>query len=356
MGGAAAFPRVPEDLATDWLSEKVGGTVSSFESEQIGIGVGLLGRLYRLKLTGDESAPSQVIAKFPTLDEGARMNVIEPLRFYEKEVNFYKQDPDTIPVATPEVFAAEFDPATGDFVLLFEDCSGRRMEDQIAGCSIADAEAAIDAMVPLHAHWWEGDFSSVPWLSAYNEPPYPQVLAAMFKQAWPRALEAFGDHLSETHLEYGERFVDLVPWFMEGATKAPLTFCHGDYRLDNLFFGTKPEHAPVTIVDWQIAFRGRGGYDLGYFVSQSLATEDRRASEQALIERYRSALAARGIDYPQDELMTDYRRTLAWCFIYPVVSAGQIELTNERMRELILGILDRAVVAIDDTRALDVLP
>jgi thiamine kinase-like enzyme len=182
------------------------------------------------------------------------------------------------------------------------------------------------------------------------------VLAAMFKQAWPRALEVFGDHLSPTHFEFGERFVDLVPWFMEDATKPPMTFCHGDYRLDNLFFGTKPEHAPVTIVDWQICFQGRGGYDLGYFVSQSLAADDRRPNEQALIDRYRNGLKSRGIDYPRDELMRDYRRTIAWCFIYPVVSAGQIELTNERMRQLILGILDRAVQAIDDTGALDVLP
>ncbi|MGH2759710.1 MAG: phosphotransferase [Actinomycetota bacterium] len=352
----ASFPRNPEDLSADWLSEKLGRAVSSFESEQIGIGVGLLGRLFRLSLSGDDGAPSNVVAKFPTLDEGARMNVVEPLRFYEKEVRFYQQDPTAIPVSTPELYAADFDPATGDFVLLFEDCGGRRMEDQIAGCSLADAQAAVDAMVPLHAHWWENDFGSVPWLPRYNEPPYPQVLAAMFKQAWPRALEAFGDHLSPKYLEFGERFVDLVPWFMEEATNQPLTFCHGDYRLDNLFFGTKPEHAPVTIVDWQISFRGRGGYDLGYFVSQSLATEERRPNEEALIERYRSGLEARGIDYPLDELMKDYRRTIAWCFIYPVVSAGQIELTNERMRQLILGILARAVQAIDDTGALETLP
>lgn len=353
--GDAAFPRQPEDLGTDWLSEKLGSPISAFESEQIGIGVGLLGRLFRLTLSGN-GGPSSVIAKFPTLDEGARMNVIEPLRFYEKEVSFYKQDPSAIPVATPKVYAAEFDPATGDFVLLFEDCGGRRMEDQIVGCPVADAETAVDAMAQLHAHWWENDFASVPWLSRYNEPPYPQVLAAMFKQAWPRALEVFGAHLQPRHFEFGERFVDLVPWFMEDATKAPMTFCHGDFRLDNLFFGTKPEHAPVTIVDWQIGFAGRGGYDLGYFVSQSLAAEERRPNEQALIERYRSGLASRGIDYAEDELMKDYRRTIAWCFIYPVVSAGQIELTNERMRQLILGILDRAVQAIDDTAALEILP
>ena len=33
--------------------------------------------------------------------------------------------------------------------------------------------------------------------------------------------------------------------------------------------------------DWQISFRGRGAYDLAYFVSQSLSIKDRRANEEA---------------------------------------------------------------------------
>ncbi len=74
-----AFPRGPEAVTAEWLSKNVGGTVDSFDIEQIGIGVGLLGRLYRLKLNGD-GVPDSVIAKFPTLDDGARMNVVEPLQ------------------------------------------------------------------------------------------------------------------------------------------------------------------------------------------------------------------------------------------------------------------------------------
>ena len=38
------------------------------------------------------------------------------------------------------------------------------------------------------------------------------------------------------------------------------------------------------------------------------------------------------------EFEKDYSRTVAYCFIYAVVTAGQIEMTNERMRDLILGI------------------
>jgi hypothetical protein len=350
-----SVPFRPEDVTAEWLSEATDSTVTGFSMEQIGVGVGLLGRLYRISLTGD-GGPSTVIAKFPTLDDGARMNVVEPLRFYEKEVAFYRDIADEAPIATPKVYAAEFHGDSGDFVLLLEDLGGRRMCDQTVGCAVADAEVAIDTMSDMHAYWWASSFDDMPWLPVYSDPPFPQVIAGMFKQAWPRAVEVLGDHLGDTYRDYGERFPDLVGWFMDEATHEPHSFVHGDFRLDNLFFASEPSQAPVTLVDFQISFKGRPGYDLGYFVSQSLETEARRGAESALIDRYHRGLASRGIDYPMDELIGDYRRTIAYCFIYPIVACGQIEVTNDRMLQLLHGMVDRAVHAIEDNDALNVLP
>jgi ecdysteroid kinase len=351
----AEVPFRPEDVTAEWLSATVGADVTGFDLEQIGIGVGLLGRLYRITLQGNGSVRS-VIAKFPTLDDGARMNVVEPLRFYEKEVAFYRDAAPEAPIATPRVYAAEFDRDSGDFVLLLEDLGDRRMCDQTVGCMKADAETAIDAMSDLHAHWWASDFSGLPWLPNYADPPFPQVIAGMFKQAWPRALEVLGEDLAPEFREYGERYPETVQWFMDEATSEPHTFVHGDFRLDNLFFATQPDDAPVTIVDYQISFKGRAGYDLGYFVSQSLDTDLRRKHEAAIIDRYHGGLASRGIDYPMDDLMTDYRRTVAYCFIYPIVACGQIEVTNDRMLQLLHGMVDRSVKAIEDNDALAILP
>ena len=352
----ADVPYRPEDITTEWLSESTRSTVTSFDTEQIGIGVGLLGRLYRVMLATEGDGPSSVIAKFPTLDDGARMNVVEPLRFYEKEVAFYRDIADEAPIATAKAYAAEFDAGSGDFCLLLEDLGDRRMCDQTVGCQVKDAEVAIDTMSDMHAHWWASDFADMPWLPVYSDPPFPQVIAGMFKQAWPRALEVLGSHLGDTYRDYGERFPDLVQFFMDSATVEPYSFVHGDFRLDNVFFGTDDTHAPVTLVDFQISFKGRAGYDLGYFVSQSLETDARRSAERALIDRYHSGLASRGIDYPMDELLNDYRRTIAYCFIYPIVACGQIEVTNDRMLQLLHGMVDRAVHAIDDNKALEVLP
>ena len=350
------FPHTPEALTTEWLSANVGAPVTDFSIEQIGIGVGLLGRLYRVTLTGDASTPATVIAKFPTLDEGARMNITAPLGFYSNEVNFYNEGAALAPIGTAKVFNASFDPETTDFVLLMEDVGGRRCVDQTVGCEIADAEIAIDAMAKLHAHWWNSDFKEIPWVKSYVDPPYPQVIAGMFKQSWPVALEVLGGHMSEEMRAYGERFPDLVPWFLEQASEPPFTFCHGDYRLDNLFFGVHDDDPALTVLDWQISFRGNPGYDLGYFLSQSLATDTRRIAQDALVDRYVTAIEEAGHNLDRAQLDRSFAQTVAYCFVYPIVATGQIEATNERMVQLCHGMLDRSVAAIEDTNALALLP
>lgn len=351
----AAFPHQPEDITADWLSSVVGGSVASFELEQIGVGVGLLGRLYRIALTGTD-VPATVVAKFPTLDEGARANVTAPLGFYSNEVFFYNDGAPITPIGTPRVYTAQFDAPTGDFVLVLEDIADRRCEDQTVGCEIQSAETAIDALAKMHAHWWNADFAALPWIKSYVNPPYPQVIAGMFMQSWPVALEVVGDQLPGPIKAFGDRFHELVPWFLEEASEPPLTLCHGDFRLDNLFFATDATHEPVTVLDWQICFKGNPGYDLGYFTSQSLATETRRKIESDLINRYVGGVTDAGIEVDRAKLDDAYARTLAYCFVYPVAACGQIEVTAPRMVELVKGMVDRSVAAIEDVEALSLLP
>jgi hypothetical protein len=350
------FPHTPEAVTGEWLSARVGAPVTSFSMEQIGVGVGLLGRLYRITLTGDATTPATVVAKFPTLDEGARMNVTSPLGFYSNEVNFYTEGAPRTPIATAQVYDASFDDVTGDFVLLMEDVASRRCVDQTVGCGVADAQIAIDALAGMHAHWWNSDFAELPWLKRYTVPPYPQVIAGMFKQAWPVALDIVGAHLPAPIRAFGDRFPDLAGWFLSEASEPPVTLCHGDYRLDNLFFGVAEADAPVTVLDWQICFRGNPGYDLGYFISQSLATDTRRDCQDALIERYVGALASRDIAMDRSVLDAQVAKTFAYCFIYPIAACGQIEATSPRMVELVQGMTDRAVAAIEDVGALALLP
>jgi hypothetical protein len=148
----------------------------------------------------------------------------------------------------------------------------------------------------------------------------------------------------------------MVPWFGDQLARPPRTLLHGDLRLDQLFFAVGAGDPPVTALDWQITGMGRGAYDLAYFLGQSLPTEIRRTNEGLLIKRYTERLAEHGVDYPRDEIMRDYRITTAFCFIYPVIVGGRIEMANERHLDLLQIIFNRAAAAIEDHDALALRP
>jgi hypothetical protein len=240
---------------------------------------------------------------------------------------------------------------------VIEDLGRLRLADQTMGCTVADAETVIDAIARQHAYWWESDrFTSLPWLKPYAIPPFPAVLAGNFEAAWPRFIEGIGADLSPELRAFGERFPSMVPWFLDELARPPRTLLHGDLRLDQLFFAAGSDDPPVTTLDWQMTSTGRGAYDLGYFLSQSLTADTRRGCEAQLIERYAGRLAECGIDYPADELRHDYRLTTAICFAYPVLGAGRIELANDRQLTLLHTMLDGAVLAIEDHDALSLRP
>ncbi len=353
----AIFPTDPSSVTAQWLSEVLGADVRECRLEQIGIGVGLLGRLYRAHLEGGPGVPSSVVVKLPMLDPRVRSEVCEGLEFYLSEVRFYQSIGLANPLPPARPYFAAFDETTHDFVLVLEDLGRLRVVDQIVGCTVPDAETVVDAIARHHAHWWESDrFASMPWLKTRAAPPFPAVSISNFEAAWPPFIAGIGADLSPALRAFGERFPSMIPWFCQELTRPPRTFVHGDLRLDQLFFAVEPDDPPMTALDWQMTACGRGAYDVGYFLSQSLSTDTRRACEDQLIERYAERLAERGIDYPAGELRRDYQLAVAWCFAYPVVGAGRIEMANDRQRTLLRTMLDRCAAAIEDNGALSVRP
>lgn len=351
----AWFPTDPRSVTAGWLSEVLGGDVRECSFEQIGIGVGILGRVYRVHLIGT-GVPASVVVKLPTLDEGGAA-FCEDMALYQREVRFYQQVGLANPLPPARPYFAALDPATDDFILVLEDLGRLRVDDQLVGCPPADAGVVVDAIAAHHAHWWASDrFTSMAWLRSFKDPPYPDVIAANFAASWPAVLDRFGDHLSGSMRAFGERFPSMVNWYASEITRPPVTFLHGDLRLDQLFFAVDRGDPPVTALDWQISTQGRGAHDLAYFLSQSLTTESRRACEAGLIERYADRLAELGIGYDGAALDRDYRLSIAWCFAYPVLGTGRFQVASDRQEELLRTMLTGAVAAIEDHDALALRP
>jgi hypothetical protein len=351
------IPVDPLSVTPEWLSEVLGAEVSGCRLEQIAIGVGLLGRLFRAHLDGGPDVPATVIVKFPILESTARTAICEPGDLYLREVRFYQEIGLANPLPPARPYFAAFDEATHDFVLVLEDLRRLRLADQIVGCSPTDAGTVIDAIARHHAHWWDNDrLAALTWLTPFSEPPMSDVVAANYKAAWPVFLERVGSDMSPAMRDFGERLPSLMPWFLAELTRPPLTFVHGDLRLDQLFFAVTPDDPPLTALDWQITAKSRGAYDLSYFLSQSLTPDARRGCEDELLDRYAERLAEHGIDYPRAQLRYDYRLATTWCFVYPVLGVGRIDIANDRQLSLLRTMLRGAAAAIVDHDGLSLRP
>jgi hypothetical protein len=359
------IPATMDEVTSEWLTAALrqGGrisqaTVTASPRVQIGQGVGILGELARVTLAYDRDepgAPRTLIAKIPTADPGGR-GIAQMLGFYEKECRFYAEVGDRVGIRTAHCYYAGRDPENVQYVILMEDLGGLAIGDQVAGASIDECRTVATEVAKLHARWWASpDLNALEWIP-FGNAPIIKFAALAYAQSLEPFLENFGDHLSGEQRDMAVRFLPRMNPMQDNFAGAPYTLCHGDLRLDNVFWGSPENTSAVTLVDWQIAIKARGTYDLGYFMSQSVDPAIRAACEEGIVRDYQRALADGGVkDYSFDQAWDDYRMTTMFCFTYPVTSCGSIDLANERGLQLAMKMLDRSLSAIEDLRAYEVL-
>lgn len=112
---------------------------------------GMSGSLVRLQLEGQApEVPESLIGKLPPGDAAQRA-LLDAMKFFEREVSFYRTLAAATPVDTPRCYFADIDPGTGHAFLLLEDLAparngGRRLRGRghlRATRSCADARSMV---------------------------------------------------------------------------------------------------------------------------------------------------------------------------------------------------------------------
>jgi len=362
--GALKIPAGPNDLTPEWLTKALrhGGaigsaTVTSAERRIIGEGAGFMGQLVHMSLqydTRELGAPQTLIAKLPAAAQENR-EVATFFRFYEREVNFYDQIAEQVELRTPRRYYGAFEPATGDYVLLLEDLAPAVVGDQLAGCRVEQAKLAIGELAKFHATWWEHPkLPELTWMPGIDDDWYVDAVEQGYRDAWGPFAQHFGEQLSPKMRTVAEQFVSQIRTSMQGLGQPPVTIVHGDYRLDNLFFGG-PD-APIAVIDWQIANRGHGVFDVAYFVAGTLPPAERKAVERDLLRLYHETLVERGVrGYDFATCWEDYRRSVLLLLVYAVIAIGSLDMANQRGVELFTTIMNRTMAAVEDLQAYDTI-
>lgn len=360
------LPRTPDDVTTAWLTEVLrasgslphDASVASVTRTPVGEGVGMLSEIEFLGLAYDgeaDGAPGSVVVKFPTRNETNR-GVALHFGVYTREVRYFAELDPRSGAAGPKVHLSAID-GDSDFVIVLEDLSDYRIGDQIVGADLQETQLSIDQLARLHASFWNAlESDEFSWLPRSANCDNATNMHEGSRAGWDATVEIFGSHVPQWMRDAKDAYLAAVPAMQERLDAAPRTLIHGDFRMDNLFFGQVPHHHPMTMVDWQGPLRGRGIHDVAYLLSQSTQTEVRRAHERDLISRYVAALADHGVEgYGFDEAWTDYRYGVLYFWVFATVIAGTLDATNERGNAWMSEMIKRNVAAIDDLDCLDLV-
>lgn len=353
------IPTGPAEIDAAWMSDVLGLSVADVTAANLGDGVGVMAEVTRLHLEytpGADPGPATLIAKTVSPAE-ANLESARTFGFYTREVAFYQQIAAHMDIRVPTSFHADMGPDGVPFVLLMEDVADARQIDQLEGVSLADAERVIDEIAKLHARWWDRpELAELTWLPPMNNDLYKgygQVLpdlTALLKQQW-------GDRLDPAAMPWLDHLCTSYPHFLDWwIDDGPLTFCHYDLRPDNILFEATPDGGDqVCLLDWQLAVRHRGTFDLSYFLGQNVPTEFRRAHQDALLKRYHDALTGLGVNgYSFERCWDDYRAGM----LMHVVAATQLQTLsggNDRGQALLDAMLTQGWTSAVDLDAGDVL-
>ena len=343
----AGQPQFISDISAEWLSTALGCRVDGIEVEVIGEGVGFMGQLARVRLVSRDT-PTSVIVKVPSADPGAQM-IGGMMRVWEREHRFYTEvAPKIHSVRLPRCLYSAEDP----YVLVLEDLSPAMPGDQVAGPTTGQARAVIDAAASLHAEWFaRPELDTFEWMPDLNDPS-TEAIGQLFPVGWPAFLARYGDVLPARVLRWCEQFVPGVVSWIHTYDDWPVTLIHGDFRLDNIFFGR--DDADVSIIDWQLSMRAPSTTDLVYFIGTNMPTEMRRALQVELIDRYCRGLVEGGVptDWANAERVTQglAEGALFYCTSF-AASILSLDPANERGVALMDSLVHRAFSAADDLDA-----
>ncbi len=352
-----AVPSCLSDLTPEMMADLLGVAVESIEIEPIGANAGILGALARVHLSCNplSSAPGSVIVKLPT-DAPPNRAIGMAFKFYERENRFYTELADSVAIAVPHCYLSHSEPEHDEFVLVLEDLTGLTQTDQAIGASLDQARLAVRSVARMHGQWWDRTHTErLEWMPWVNEPLERDQTMEIYQQGWYPFLDRFGDALTAEQIEAGTLIRDRFGGVIEHLGRPPLTITHGDFRIDNLFFAPKSSSRPVVVIDWQIAMRSRGVFDVAYFLGTSLQTSVRRRDERQLIAEYHETLTSSGVhDYSISDCWEDYRWSLMYATVYPI-DAGSFDLPDELAVTMVRDWSSRFFTAVTDLNCIELL-
>jgi hypothetical protein len=216
---------------------------------------------------------------------------------HSKEVGFYQHLAAAVAPLAPHPYFAQVSRGSGHHCLLLSWLDAVQVTEQ-EGCTLEQAMLVMETLARLHAKHWAITPQRERWLAVIPNDAI-DAMCATFEGPHRRMLS------------------QLVANSWRHNQRPPQTIIHGDARVGNMLFAR--DGRSVHILDWQAVRRGKGVFDVIYFLSVSVPTAVRLQHETALLEHYRTALLAAGVP-AYDPIDFDYDYMHAGILLFGMLS------------------------------------
>jgi hypothetical protein len=346
MLGLSVFPRDIADLTPELLSYMLSENSSSsikvisFMFEQIGIGKGWCGplfRLYDIQYSSDSTDCSLqcMVLKLSTGIWMGRVASIEP-EFY------FKLGPLISNVEIPKCFYAARHPhSPNESLLLLEDLS-LNYEPFGSKYSLEDSTVffLIASIASLHAEFFKHPMlrqETFTWLPSLNSSLTHYHTKYALKMADTDFTQLLESKVSHKAYAYAKALLAHLPHIFQTLSDDQYTLSHGDFWINNMFVRRDQPHR-LVLFDWQTCCRANGLIDV-VFILRLLGSVRARSLEPQILDFYHQVLVKYGVSqYDAATIREDYY-SLALPFMLVVFSSFKV-LKESRFNEIMMVLED----------------
>ena len=284
---------------------------------------GFLSQTFHATQSGD---PRKYILKVGS-DHPVSQKFSRHIRSFQREVLAYQLLHTLGGKYVPRCLASASVPDGSDGLLLLQEINPCRTGDQIQGLSFRELSSVAKSIGAVHSHFWNSNqlrkIKALP-LHHYNRAHETRKHA----QAFLRDCRFLLTKKDFKRIQY---YLPTIAQALRQAKKRPITLVHGDLRADNLLL----TRSKVFIVDWQIAARGLGAFDLARVIGGSSARPLTIRDQHKLVGFWHQTLRQGGVrGYNLSDAWRDYRIGVALTLSIPITNGPTLVQLSTRGRKI----------------------
>ncbi|MCH7519941.1 MAG: DUF1679 domain-containing protein [Candidatus Dadabacteria bacterium] len=352
-------PMHVEEITPKWVTHALreGGvlkeaSVKSIEKKILGEGKGFLSSVVQVKIeydTDEKGAPASVVVKIEP-EEGEFKHFGDEMNAFQREIRFYREIADTVPIRLPKLYYAVDQPPA--YSMVMEDLSHFVPGDQVVGMHEQQVITTVEEIAKLQAKYWNNEeLEKLSWMPEFND------VSSDYIEKWPSFVEHYGYYLDERGLELGEKIGRFLEWKKDKILKRQRTIVHFDLREDNLMFPPPGEEGSILILDWQLAIKNIGALDVFRLMGGSEIPKERKGHQFEILKRWYDTLIHEGIsNYTWEDAVYDFRLGALSFLCNPVHFHTGIIGVGGRTQKLAEAIFTRSYASAVEIDAGSILP